>query len=178
MKLKFKAALAAVAVAILSGCASGDYAQYAKIKQDEAKWDAVAKVAAMDAIKEIAKTGDTTARTVASLQIGDSLKGTNVAQASQGGTVAPTTAGQEARAWAGILVPSIVQGYGIKANRDVSIIQSNNSRDIAVSTNDTFLGLGSLIKPNYTNSFNANGMTSSVSTPATNFSGNGVTLGQ
>lgn len=35
-----------------------------------------------------------------------------------------------------------LRAYGIKATRDVGITNSNNQRDIAVSTNNAFLGMG------------------------------------
>lgn len=38
-----------------------------------------------------------------------------------------------------------LRGYGLKATRDVSMVQSNNSRDVALSTNSAFVGMGQSI---------------------------------
>lgn len=162
MKLKLMAGI--LAVAALTGCASGvEYTAYAQARTAEAKYNAAAKIATANALKEIGKTAGETSKTVAALQLGSELKQGATADT---GTVAPVSAGQEARAWASILVPSFVQGFGIKANKDLGIVQSNNSRDVAMSTNATFLGLGQYIKPNYNNSFNSSGATSSLVVPS------------
>jgi len=94
--------------------------------------------ARMDAIKEIAKQGEAGAVAAAMMM------------QSQGNTAhaAPNSGKDSALAWAGILVPSIVQATGIAVNADVAKTQSNNNttiattnsnnnKDIAIDTNDT-----------------------------------------
>ena len=92
----------------------------------------------MNAIKEIAKQGEAGAVAAAMMM------------QSQGNTAhaAPNSGRDSALAWAGILVPSIVQATGIAVNADVAKVQSNNNttiattnsnnnKDIAIDTNDT-----------------------------------------
>lgn len=164
MKLKILAGI--LAVTTLAGCATGgDYAAYAQAIEAQARYNAAAKIASANALREIGKTAGETSKTVAALQLGNELKqGTSGSQET--GVQAPVSASQEARAWASIVLPTVVGAYGIKANKDLGIVQSNNSRDVAMSTNATFLGLGQQIKPNYNNSFNSSGATSSLVVPS------------
>ena len=92
----------------------------------------------MEAIKEIAKQGEAGAVAAAMMR------------QSQGNSAhaAPNSGKDSALAWAGILVPSIVQAAGIAVNADVARVQSNNNttiattnsnnnKDIAIDTNST-----------------------------------------
>ena len=103
---------------------------------------AQAEKARMEAIKEIAQQGETGAVAAAMMMQG------------QGSKVhaAPRTGGDNALAWAGVLVPSITQGVGIavngavtayqsKNNTDVAIANSNNDADVAMDTNATMAGI-------------------------------------
>ena len=91
----------------------------------------------MEAIQEIAKQGEAGAVAAAMM-----MQNTNTVHA------APNSGKDSALAWAGILVPSLVQATGIAVNADVAKTQSNNnttiattnsnnSKDIAVDTNST-----------------------------------------
>jgi len=94
--------------------------------------------ARMEAIKEIARQGDTGAVAAAMMMQGQ----------GSSAHAAPNSGKDSALAWAGILVPSIVQATGIAVNADVARVQSNNNttiattnsnngKDIAVNTNET-----------------------------------------
>jgi hypothetical protein len=65
---------------------------------------------------------------------------------SQPQIAAPRSTADEIRDWFAILVPSIVQGYGIRANQRIAITQSNNSRDVDVSTNSAFVNIAGKIQ--------------------------------
>ena len=80
----------------------------------------------MDAIKEIAKQGDTGAVAAAMM-----LQGQPSSKPA-----APRSGGDKALAWAGVLVPSVTQGFGIAVNGAVSAYQSKNGTDVAVNNSN------------------------------------------
>lgn len=134
---------AVAAVLLLSGCAGmgdKDYQHYAETQRQIANSRAMAETARYAALAEIAKSGDTTARVAAvmSLQMGGQ---TNQPQQQ---VQAPTPLSETLLRWAGVLVPSLTQIYGIQKNAEVAINQSNNNRDVQVNTNQTMLGMGAL----------------------------------
>ena len=94
--------------------------------------------ARMEAIKEIARQGDTGAVAAAMMMQGQGSKS----------HAAPRSNGDTALAWAGVIVPSVTHGVGIavngavaayqnKNNTDVAINSSNNNAAVAVDTNST-----------------------------------------
>jgi hypothetical protein len=85
-----------------------------------------AEIARMDAIKEIAKQGDTGAVAAAMM-----LQGKPVTHPS-----APRSGGDNALAWAGVIVPSLTQGVGIAVNGAVTAYQSKNGTDVAIKNSD------------------------------------------
>jgi len=110
----------------------------------------------MEAIKEIAKQGEAGAVAAAMM-----MQNTNTAHA------APNSGKDSALAWAGILVPSIVQATGIAVNADVARTQSNNNttiattnsnnnKDIAVDTNSTMAAIAeaTIVNPEVVTSTN------------------------
>lgn len=82
--------------------------------------------ARMEAIKEIAKQGDTGA--VAAAMMMQNQGKTNHA--------APRSGGDTALAWANVLVPATVQSAGIAVNGLVARTQSNNNKDVAIVNSD------------------------------------------
>jgi len=121
-------------VIALAACSTGNDVAMNKQYQSAV----VAKEQArMDAIKEIAKQGEAGAVAAAMM-----MQNTNTTHA------APNSGKDSALAWAGILVPSLVQATGIAVNADVARVQSNNNttiattnsnnnKDIAIDTNST-----------------------------------------
>lgn len=79
------------------------------------------------------------------------------AQATSGPTLqAPADPSEIGLKWASILVPATVQGYGINANKQLGLRQSDNATALGIrqsdnnvriteSNNSTFLGLGGMI---------------------------------
>ncbi len=125
----------------LSGCASEDYARYVDTQSaiQVARYNAEAeKYKAMSAI---AISGDTAAKVAAVMAM---QTGNNNSQQS---FVNPPKNGWEiARDFASIIIPSIVQGYSISANRAIATTMSNNSRDVSISTNSAFTDMAKNIQ--------------------------------
>jgi hypothetical protein len=97
--------------------------------------------ARLDAISEIAKQGEAGAVAAAMMM-------SNTTQSH----AAPNSGKDSALAWAGILVPSLVQAAGIAVNGEVAKIQSNNNttiatnnsnnnKDVAIDTNSTMAAI-------------------------------------
>jgi len=82
--------------------------------------------ARMEAIKEIAKQGDTGAVAAAMMMQNQGSK-------SHAG---PRSSGDSALAWAQVLVPATVQSAGIAVNGLVARTQSNNNKDVAIVNSD------------------------------------------
>lgn len=137
----FKRVIVAVAVlAALAGCASPDmYRQYAEgqAKIEVAKYTAQAEK--YKAIAQIAGTGDSTAKVAAVVAMAMGDMGGGGGGGGTGGSAqlqAPKDPSDTAIQWASILVPATVQGFGIKANRDVAIRQSDNSTTLGIRQSD------------------------------------------
>ena len=85
-----------------------------------------AEIARMEAIKEIAKQGDTGAVAAAMM-----LQGKTTTKPA-----APRSGGDNALAWAGVIVPSLTHGVGIAVNGAVAAYQSKNNTDVAINSSD------------------------------------------
>jgi hypothetical protein len=119
----------------LTGCATAEYQAYAEAHKSQA----AAQTARYQALADIAKMGDTTAKVAAvmSLQMGWQ-------QASQ--ITAPKSWADYALQWTGLLLPTIGQVYSINKQTQVGIVQSNNATALGVSTNAAFVGLAGKIQ--------------------------------
>jgi hypothetical protein len=141
--------LLALTVAVTTvGCATNkDYQLYAETQQKIAQANAMAETARYAALAEIAKTADPGARVAAVMSINFGSQGSNSPRVNQ--VAAPKTFGDTALQWTSVLLPSLTQFYGISANRQVAITQSNNQAAVAKSTNDTFATMnGNMAKSN------------------------------
>jgi len=130
--------LIALAIAVTTvGCATNkDYQMYAETQQKIAHAQAMSDTARYAALAEIAKTGDSGARVAAVMSINFGSQSGNSPRVQQ--VNPPKTFGDTALQWTSILLPSLTNIYGITANRQVAITQSNNAAAVAKSTNDTF----------------------------------------
>lgn len=135
-----KSLIAILAVLALTGCAS-DYGKYAAMQTDIQTAKSNADAERYKAIAAIGVSGDVTAR-VASLF---ALAAVQAAPQSMH-LAAPKSAGDAVREWVGILVPSLVQGYGIYSSTKLGMTQSDNATALGVSTNETFLGMAGQIQ--------------------------------
>jgi hypothetical protein len=96
----------------------------------------MAETARYAALAEIAKTGDSGARVAAVMSINFGSQGGNGPRVQQ--VAPPKTFGETALQWTSVLLPSLTNIYGITANRQVAVTQSNNQAAVAKSTNETF----------------------------------------
>ena len=124
-----------LAVLSLTGCATNQYQAYA----DAHKAQAAAQTARYQALAEIAKMGDTTAKVAAvmSLQMG-SQQNTQIN--------APKSWADYALQWTGLLLPTFGQVYTINKQTSLGLRQSDNATALGISTNQAFVGIASQIQ--------------------------------
>lgn len=126
----------------LAGCATGgSYQVYADTQRAIAEANARAEMARVQALSEIAKSGDTTAQVAAVI----TLNMGTTANSNQPNLQQPESLSNQMLKWASIIVPSAVQVYGIGKSSEIAITNSNNNRDIAVDNNRTSVNMGRLI---------------------------------
>ena len=124
----------------VAGCASNDYALYAKAQSEVEVARHNADAVKFKAMSDIAATGTDSAKVAAVMAIAlgqTSAAGKSTMQAPQMST---------ALQWASILVPSITQIAGVQANMRVAMTQSDNAARVAVSTNEVFTGIAGHIQ--------------------------------
>ena len=120
----------------LTGCATGQYEAYAAAH----KAQAAAQTARFQALADIAKQGDTTAKVAAvmSLQMGGGQQNTHIN--------APKSWADYALQWTGLLLPTVTQVYAVGKQTSLGMRQSDNATAVAVSTNNAFVGMASKIQ--------------------------------
>lgn len=116
-------------LALLTACASPDYAAYAKAHES-------AQVERSKALAAIAASGSDTAKVAATMAL---------TFGSQTTLQAPRDGWDRALSALGIIAPAWVHDRGIQANKAISINQSNNSLAASKDQNATMLGFGQLI---------------------------------
>ena len=137
MKNKIKLLAILAASVALVGCGTTEqYKMYADTQKSIAQANAMAETARYAALAEIAKTGDSGARVAAVMSINFGSQGGNGPRVQQ--VAPPKTFGETALQWTSVLLPSLTNIYGITANRQVAVTQSNNQAAVAKSTNETF----------------------------------------
>ena len=155
----------AIGALALTGCASQDYVRYAETQREieviRAQSRAAAEVARYQALAEIARTGDTAARVAAVISIQAGTGGSNV-QPQQPQLAAPVSGAEYALRWAGVLLPSLTQGYGIYQNSRVAITQSNNSTQLGIRQSENATALGISTNNAFASMANANTATAAV----------------
>jgi hypothetical protein len=125
------------AVLSLTGCAtSSEYAAYA----DAHKAQAAAQTARFQALADIAKQGDTTAKVAAvmSLQMGGGQQNAQIN--------APKSWADYAMQWTGLLLPTLGQVYTVNKQTSLGMRQSDNATALGISTNNAFVGIASQIQ--------------------------------
>jgi hypothetical protein len=120
----------------LTGCATKEYQAYAEVH----KAQAAAQTARFQALADIAKQGDTTAKVAAvmSLQMGGGQQSAQIA--------APKSWADYAMQWTGLLLPSLTNIYGINKQTSLGMRQSDNATALGISTNAAFVGIASQIQ--------------------------------
>lgn len=137
-----KITLITATLALLTvGCASNnDYKLYADTQRAIAQAHRDADIARYQALSKIAETGDSTSKVAAvmSLNMGTGNTSPRVQQVNP-----PKSLAETALQWTSVLLPSVTSLYGINANRQVAVTQSNNAAAVAKSTNETFATMNS-----------------------------------
>jgi hypothetical protein len=128
--------LATALVLTLTACATGQDAYYNAIAERE-KRQADNELRADTAIANMAATGDAQAKGMGLMYF--ALKAQN--KGSQSMIAAPKSVAEQILPWASLIVPSLTQIYGIKAQTDVAITNSNNSVKNQESSNDMIVDL-------------------------------------
>ena len=129
-------ALAVCSVA-LTGCATNsEYAAYA----DAHRAQAAAQTARFQALADIARQGDTTAKVAAvmSLQMGGGQQNAQIAT--------PKSWADYAMQWTGLLLPTVGQIYTVNKQTNLGMRQSDNATALGISTNQAFVGIASQIQ--------------------------------
>jgi len=121
----------------LAGCASNDYQKYSETQVTIARYKAEADKARYQVLAEVVKKGDPTASVAAimSMQMG------GMGGAQEQRIDAPKNASDDAFKWASLLLPTVVQGFGIMENAKVATTQSNNAAAVSMNTNGTFASI-------------------------------------
>ena len=146
-----KTLLAIIIALALTGCASPDYAQYAKAQEAIATAKGQADAARYKAMADIAASGDSAAKVAAVMALALGQGGNSATQ--QIAAPAPNAALQ----WASVLVPALTQVYGIRANADVAMRSSDNAASTSIATTAGFVGLaGQIQAPGATTTISGN----------------------
>ena len=126
----------AVCALFLTGCATAEYQAYA----DAHKAQAAAQAARYQALADIAKQGDTTAKVAAvmSLQMGGSQQNAQIN--------APKSWADYAMQWTGLLLPTVGQIYTVNKQTSLGMRQSDNATALGISTNAAFVGIADKIQ--------------------------------
>jgi hypothetical protein len=131
-----KLALTAIAALTLTACATGNDAYYNAIAERE-KRQAEQELRADTAIAQMAQSGDPQAKGMAIMYFATK----NASKASQQMIAAPKSVVEQVLPWMSLLVPSLTQIYGIQAQTDVAITNSNNSVINQQSSNEMIVDL-------------------------------------
>lgn len=153
--------LLALAVA---GCASTDYKLYAESQTAMQVAKSNAEAAKYAAMAAIAKEGDVTVKVAAMM----AMVGQGGASHAAPRLDAPVSNGDIALKWATVLLPTTVHAVGIVKNAQVAIRQSDNARDVALSTNQSFVGIAGKIQAPAANVSSTSSTASTVTTDSHN----------
>jgi hypothetical protein len=128
-----KRVLAGMMMLAIGGCATPGYDQYAAAIKQMAAQQAAAQIAAAEAIKVIAASGDTTAKAIAVLMLG--------LQSGQQRQVQMEPPRDNALQWASVILPSLTAVAGGYFGYRVAVTQSNNATTVANHSYDTIGGI-------------------------------------
>jgi hypothetical protein len=129
--------LATAAALTMTACATNQDAYYKAIAAREAR-QAEQELRADTAIAQMAASGDAQAKGMAIMHF--AMKASNAKQ-SQQHIAAPKTIADQLLPWASILVPSVVQMYGIQQQTRVQLNSSNNALEGKLADNDMITDL-------------------------------------
>jgi hypothetical protein len=119
---------AAIALTVLTGCASTDYQLYAQAQANIAAQRAAADQARYAALASIAQQGDSAAKVAAVMSM------MQMGQVQPQATIAaPRSTGETLLQWASLVLPTATQMYGISRQSQVAIAQSDNATRLGIA---------------------------------------------
>ena len=131
----------ALALLMLSGCATHDYAMYVEAQRSIAESQSRANIARYQMLGELVKTGDPTTKAIAAaglLMSGQNGQGTQ----PQGAPIAaPVSASETALRWGSIVLPFLGGVWAVKQGADVAKNASNNAAAVSMNTNGTMAAI-------------------------------------
>lgn len=150
--MKLRLTLVAAAVSFLAGCSTTrEYQLYSDAHRAKIQADAMVEAARWNALAEVAKSGDVTAKVAVAMavQAAGGGKGSNNPAA---GIVPPKSNAELALQWTSLVLPNLTQFYGINRNSAVAmrqsdnatalgIAQSNNQATVTANTNAAFVNM-------------------------------------
>ena len=165
--MKFKVGIIVAAVAVLAGCSTTkEYQMYAEAQRAKVQADAIVEAAKWNALAEVAKSGDVTAKVAVAMAVQASNGG---GKAPNAGMAAPKSSADTALQWSSLLLPNLVQFYSINRNSAVAMRQSDNATALGVAQSNNQANV----------SMNTNAAFSNIAgaglTAATTISGQGIT---
>ena len=131
----------ALALLMLSGCATNDYAMYVEAQRSIAESQSRANIARYQMLGELVKTGDPTTKAIAAA--GLLMSGQNGQGAQQQGApiAAPVSASETALRWGSIVLPFLGGVWAVKQGADVAKNASNNAAAVSMNTNGTMAAI-------------------------------------
>lgn len=129
-----------VGLGLLVGCAA-NYETYVKTQENIALAHANAQAEKYKAMASIGASGSDAAKVAAmmSLALGKD-------EQSQVMVAAPTNWSDTVLKWAGLVIPSVTQGYIANQNTKAIMNQADNETRVAISTNETFSAIAGNIQ--------------------------------
>lgn len=130
----------ALALLMLSGCATHDYAMYVEAQRSIAESQSRANIARYQMLGELVKTGDPTTKAIAAagLLVGNQNGQQTPAQQQIN---APVTASEMAYRWGSIVLPFLGGVWAVKQGADVAKNASNNAAAVSMNTNGTMAAI-------------------------------------
>lgn len=142
LKIRSTIVLLCLLATSLMGCAT-DYKLYSESVEKISIARSNAEAEKYKAMGLIAESGSDAAKVAAVMSMalgnGNSNQATTQLQA-------PRSAGDTALQWFSLVLPTVVQGYGIHANSMMGIKQADSNARIAESTNSAFVGIAGKIQ--------------------------------
>lgn len=129
-----------LSIALLSGCATGDYERYTSANVEMQLAKSKAEEARYKALEAIAINGNETAKVAAVMAL---QAGSN--QSSHQGIAQPKSNAELALGWASVLVPAVAQMHSVANQTKLSMHSSDNATSLAKDTNKTMFGISELI---------------------------------
>ena len=128
------------ALGLLASCAA-NYETYVKTQENIAIANANAQAEKYKAMASIGASGSDAAKVAAMMSLALGKETTQQVMVA-----APTNWSDTVLKWAGLVIPSVTQGYIANQNTKAIMNQANNAASVAISTNETFSAIAGNIQ--------------------------------